>query len=78
MNEARYSRLTREFPERASVLFANEDEGRRPLQHLLKLIRYVRQISRISSQHKKRQPCGCLFTMVGNAGRPLTNNGIWI
>ncbi len=39
MNEARYSRLTREFPERATVLFqANEDEAKKRYEHLLKLI----------------------------------------
>ena len=39
MNEARYSRLTREFPERAKVLFeANEEEAKKRYEHLLKLI----------------------------------------
>ena len=39
MNEARYSRLTREFPERAEVLFKrNEDEAKARYEHLLKLI----------------------------------------
>ena len=39
MNEARYSRLTREFPERADVLFKrNEDEAKARYEHLLKLI----------------------------------------
>ena len=39
MNEARYSRLTREFPERAEVLFQrNEDEAKARYEHLLKLI----------------------------------------
>ena len=39
MNEARYSRLTREFPERADVLFKrNEDEAKNRYEHLLKLI----------------------------------------
>jgi len=39
MNEARYSRLTREFPERAEVLFAaNEDEAKARYEHLLKLV----------------------------------------
>ena len=38
MNEARYSRLTREFPERADVLFKrNEDEAKARYEHLLKL-----------------------------------------
>ncbi|MGI6105843.1 MAG: pyruvate:ferredoxin (flavodoxin) oxidoreductase [Raoultibacter sp.] len=38
MNEARYSRLTREFPERASELFErNEQEAIERYQHLLKL-----------------------------------------
>ena len=39
MNEARYSRLTREFPERATWLFkANEDEAKARFEHLQKLI----------------------------------------
>ena len=39
MNEARYSRLTREFPERADVLFQrNEDEAKSRYEHLLKLV----------------------------------------
>ena len=39
MNEARYSRLTREFPDRAGVLFQrNEDEAKNRYKHLLKLI----------------------------------------
>ena len=39
MNEARYSRLTREFPERATVLFAkNEENAKERYEHLLKLI----------------------------------------
>ncbi len=39
MNEARYSRLTREFPSRADVLFkANEEEAKARYEHLLKLI----------------------------------------
>ncbi|WP_298034856.1 pyruvate:ferredoxin (flavodoxin) oxidoreductase [uncultured Dysosmobacter sp.] len=38
MNEARYSRLTREFPERASVLFErNEKSAMERYEHLLKL-----------------------------------------
>ena len=38
MNEARYNRLTREFPERAKVLFAkNEEEAKNRYEHLLKL-----------------------------------------
>ncbi len=38
MNEARYSRLTREFPERAGELFArNEAEAKARYEHLLKL-----------------------------------------
>ena len=38
MNEARYSRLTREFPERAERLFtANEEEAKRRYEHLMKL-----------------------------------------
>ena len=38
MNEARYSRLTREFPERAQELFqANEEAAMARYQHLLKL-----------------------------------------
>ena len=39
MNEARYSRPTRGFPERADVLFKrNEDEAKARYEHLLKLI----------------------------------------
>ena len=39
MNEARYSRLTREFPERAGELFErNETEAKNRYEHLLKLI----------------------------------------
>ena len=39
MNEARYSRLTREFPDRAEALFArNEEEAKNRYEHLLKLI----------------------------------------
>ncbi len=39
MNEARYSRLTREFPERATELFeANEEAAKERYAHLLKLI----------------------------------------
>ena len=39
MNEARYSRLTREFPERATVLFAkNEENAKERYEHLLKLV----------------------------------------
>ena len=38
MNEARYSRLTREFPERATELFAeNEQAAMERYQHLVKL-----------------------------------------
>ncbi|MCR5664285.1 MAG: pyruvate:ferredoxin (flavodoxin) oxidoreductase [Oscillospiraceae bacterium] len=38
MNEARYSRLTREFPERAERLFqANEDNAKERYEHLMKL-----------------------------------------
>jgi len=38
MNEARYSRLTREFPERADALFEkNEKEAMARYEHLLKL-----------------------------------------
>ena len=38
MNEARYSRLTREFPDRASELFRrNEEEAKARYEHLLKL-----------------------------------------
>ena len=38
MNEARYSRLTREFPERAGELFErNELEAMKRYEHLLKL-----------------------------------------
>ena len=39
MNEARYSRLTREFPDRAAVLFQkNEDTAKERYEHLEKLI----------------------------------------
>ena len=39
MNEARYSRLTREFPERAGELFErNEAEAKERYEHLLKLV----------------------------------------
>ena len=39
MNEARYSRLTREFPDRAGELFArNEEEAKARWEHLQKLI----------------------------------------
>ena len=39
MNEARYSRLTREFPERATDLFAkNEAAAKERYEHLLKLV----------------------------------------
>ena len=39
MNEARYSRLTREFPERATVLFAkNEEAAKERYEHLQKLL----------------------------------------
>ena len=39
MNEARYSRLTREFPERAEVLFArNEQAAMERWEHLNKLV----------------------------------------
>ena len=39
MNEARYSRLTREFPERAEGLFPrNEDAAKERYEHLPKLI----------------------------------------
>ena len=38
MNEARYARLTREFPERAEELFArNEEAAKARYEHLLKL-----------------------------------------
>ena len=38
MNEARYSRLTREFPERANVLFAESEENAKArYEHLMKL-----------------------------------------
>ena len=38
MNEARYSRLTREFPERATKLFAaSEENAKERYEHLLKL-----------------------------------------
>ncbi|MDD5954006.1 MAG: hypothetical protein PUD38_02275, partial [Firmicutes bacterium] len=39
MNEARYSRLTREFPERATELFAkNEAAAKERWEHLKKLV----------------------------------------
>jgi len=39
LNEARYSRLTREFPERAGELFErNEAEAKERYEHLLKLV----------------------------------------
>ena len=39
MNEARYSRLTREFPERAETLFArNEEAAKERYEHLTKLV----------------------------------------
>ena len=39
MNEARYSRLTREFPERAGKLFErNEEAAKERYEHLLKLV----------------------------------------
>ena len=39
MNEARYSRLTREFPERAEPLFErNEEAAKARYEHLLKLV----------------------------------------
>ena len=39
MNEARYSRLTREFPERATELFArNEQAAKERYEHLVKLV----------------------------------------
>ena len=38
MNEARYSRLTREFPDRADRLFeANEENAKARYEHLMKL-----------------------------------------
>ena len=39
MNEARYSALTRSFPERAKELFAkNEESAKARYEHLLKLV----------------------------------------
>ena len=39
MNEARYSRLTREFPDRAETLFTrNEEAAMERYEHLKKLI----------------------------------------
>jgi len=39
MNEARYNRLTREFPQRADVLFKrNEEEAKARYDHLVKLV----------------------------------------
>ena len=38
MNEARYSRLTREFPDRANTLFAaSEEDAKERYEHLMKL-----------------------------------------
>ena len=38
MNEARYARLTREFPERAKVLFErNEEAAKERYEHLTRL-----------------------------------------
>ncbi|MBQ4491517.1 MAG: pyruvate-flavodoxin oxidoreductase, partial [Pyramidobacter sp.] len=39
MNEARYSRLTREFPDRATTLFErNEEAAKERFEHLTKLV----------------------------------------
>ena len=39
MNEARYSRLTREFPDRAKDLFVkNEEAAKERYEHLVKLV----------------------------------------
>ena len=39
MSEARYARLTREFPERATDLFAkNEAAAKERYEHLVKLV----------------------------------------
>ena len=39
MNEARYSRLTREFPERSEALFTrNEEAAKERYEHLCKLV----------------------------------------
>ena len=39
MNEARYARLTNEFPDRAEELFAkSEDNAKARYEHLLKLV----------------------------------------
>ena len=39
MNEARYSRLTREFPDRAETLFTrNEEAAKERYEHLCKLV----------------------------------------
>ena len=39
MNEARYSRLTREFPDRADTLFAaSEENAKARYEHLQRLI----------------------------------------
>ena len=57
MNEARYSRLTREFPERATVLFAKErGERQGALRAPAQAGRYVRQI--IISYAKGAVPSG--------------------
>ena len=44
MNEARYSRLTREFPERANELFErNEESAKARYEHLLKLVEMYKE-----------------------------------
>ncbi len=44
MNEARYSRLTREFPDRANVLFErNEEEAMKRYEHLKRLVNMYSQ-----------------------------------
>ena len=46
MNEARYSRLTREFPERANELFErNEESAKARYEHLLKLVEMYKAVS---------------------------------
>ena len=80
MNEARYSRLTREFPERADVLFQrNEDERQGPLRAPAEAGGDVRQISRTPSRtcDKKGPPrlCAAVLFCCGDEGELLRGNG---
>ena len=68
MNEARYSRLTREFPDRAEALFArNEEEAKNRYEHLLSSLRCT--TSNLGSQNKikgaLRQCRSAPFCLVG-------------